>query len=147
MPSKLPGPEVGTEEQAEPNGSSAIFALDGAAELVSEELLEAEALLPEALSEPQAERVTAKEAVATSRALRVRRVRFTSVVLLQVSVRAQPSWPRRGRECSGAAEAAPRRPGAERGAGLGWVDAGRRRISGRSPGSSPSRWSRSGRDS
>src|SRR3954470_12466291 len=98
MPSKLPGPEVGTAEQAEPNGSSAIFALDGAAELVSEELLEPEALLPEARSEPQAERVTAKEALATSRALRLRRVRFTSVVLLQVSVRAQPSWPRRGRE-------------------------------------------------
>src|SRR3954469_16577133 len=97
MPSKLPGPEVGTEEQAEPNGSAAIFARDGAAELVSEEPLEPEALLPEALSEPQAERVRATEALATSRALRVRRVRFTSVVLLQVSVRAQPSWPRRGR--------------------------------------------------
>src|SRR3954452_14122259 len=63
MPSKLPGPEVGTAEQPEPNGSSAIFALDGAAELVSEELLEPEALLPEALSEPQAERVTATEAL------------------------------------------------------------------------------------
>src|SRR4051794_18191788 len=97
MPSKLPGPSVGTAEQPEPNGSSAIFAsLDGAAELMSE-LLESEALLPEALSEPQADRVTAIEVAASIRAPRVRRVRFTSVVLLRGSVRAQPSWPRRGR--------------------------------------------------
>jgi hypothetical protein len=64
---------------------SAIAALlDGAVVLMPEELLEPEALLPEALSEPQAERVTAIELAATSRALRVRRVRFTSVVLLRV---------------------------------------------------------------
>src|SRR4051794_165322 len=123
MPSKLPAPSAGTCEQAEPNGWSAIAALlDGAEVLMSEELLEPETVLPAASSDPQAERVTAIVEAATSRAPRLRRVLFTWDVLLRVSVRRQPTWPRRGRRCSGPREAAPGSPPATSRGGSGSAD-------------------------
>jgi hypothetical protein len=90
MPEKLSAPLAGTIEQAGPKGWATMVALlDGAELVMSGELLpEPEALLLEESSEPQAERVTAVVVAATSSAPRVRRVLFTSVVLLGIDATA-----------------------------------------------------------
>jgi hypothetical protein len=85
MPEKLPAPLAGTIEQAEPKGASAIAVLlDGAEVVASEELLDPVAPLAVLVSEPQADSVTAMVDAAMNRAPRVRRVLFTSVVLLRI---------------------------------------------------------------
>jgi hypothetical protein len=90
MPWKLPAPEEGTWEHADPNGWLAMVAeplpdaeVEPPEALPEEELLDE---LPEAAadesSEPQAARETARVDAAASRAPRVRRLLFTGLVLL-----------------------------------------------------------------
>src|SRR5687767_5191555 len=87
IPVKLPSPSAGTAEQPAPKGSSdAGMALLSAASLELM-LVSADAAVSDASSEPQALSVRATVETAVMRTPRVRRLLFTVMVLLVLSVR------------------------------------------------------------
>src|SRR5687767_9309965 len=88
IPVKLPSPSAGTAEQPAPNGSSDMGCALGSLVSTSLLLVSAAALVSAASSEPpQALSVMARVEAAVMRTPRVRRLFFTGMVLLVLSVR------------------------------------------------------------
>src|SRR5215217_1582555 len=87
IPVKLPSPSVGTAEQPAPKGSSDVGTVLVSAASLELMLVSADALLLDPSSEPQALSVMASVETAVMRTPRVRRLLFTGMVLLVLSVR------------------------------------------------------------